>query len=209
MAEIIAGLLLTGVGYALGRASYQQWEGYIQKHNERWGHLTYNQIIEPLVFFEQVENSKQIYAEAIFAYLAGLPNASLPTTFRCLEICLKLHYENVEGKKPSLSAYDLIEWCAERLKEKKELAHGIRILRNLIHGEKLIEEQDALEGIRHATKILNIVFPFQTANLTGACAFCGRQYTHEISADQCYLGNTIPIQCDNCLRSTNHIIVPY
>lgn len=209
MAEgLIALLLAGGIGYEYGRAPFQQWEGYINKYNERIGHLTYNRIVEPLVFYKRIGNAEKLHAEAIFAYLAGLPNASLPTAFRCLELCLKQYYEEVERKKLSLSAYELIEWSEKHLGDKKELAHGFRVLRNLIHEETIIEEQDALEAIRHVTKILNLVFPFQNADLTGFCAFCRNPYILPISSDQCYLGNTIPVQCNNCMRSTNHTIMP-
>ena len=208
MAELLFAFMTGVLGYGLGRAAFKDWEGYINKYRERLGHLTYNQIAEPLAFYEKVENSKKLYAEAVFAFLMGLPNASLPITFRCLELCLKRNYEEVEGKKPSLSAYELIEWSEKHLGDKKELGHGFRVLRNLIHEEKLIEEQDALEATRHITKILNVYHPFPTANLTGVCAFCNNSYNVSIPSDLCYLGNTVPIQCDKCKRSTNHLIVP-
>ena len=43
----------------------------------------------------------QVYREAILAYLYGLPNASLPLVLKCLEVGLKIKYEEIEGKKPS------------------------------------------------------------------------------------------------------------
>jgi hypothetical protein len=209
MGEDLGTLLAGGIlGYIIGRTPYQQWEGYINKYKERMGHLTYDRIVEPLIFYERIENSKKLYAEAIFAYLAGLPNASLPTTFRCLELCLKQHYEEVEKKKATLRAYELIEWSEKRLGDRKELAHGFRFLRNLIHEEKIVEEQDALEAIRHITKILNLVFPFSDAKLAGVCDFCKKPYNVTIPAAWCYLGNTVPVQCSNCMRSTNHFILP-
>ncbi len=41
----------------------------------------------------------------------------------------------------------------------KDLAHGFRILRNLIvHEEVECKEQDALEALRHVSEILNRLF---------------------------------------------------
>jgi hypothetical protein len=90
--------------------------------------------------------------------LFGLPDASLPMAFRCLEIGLKQHYEIVEKKKPSLNAFELIDWSEKKLGKKVEIAQGIRILRNLAHEEKTITEQDNLEAIRHITNIIEPCF---------------------------------------------------
>lgn len=209
MAEAVVALLLAaGIGYGAGRAPFQAWESYINRYNERLGHLSYNRVIEPLVFYQNIENARQLYAESVFAYLSGLPNASLPVTFRCLEICLKKYYEKTEKKRPSLKAHELIEWSEKQLGNRKELAHGFRILRNLLHEEKTVGEQDTLEAIRHVTQILNIVFPFDTSTLNGTCFFCKTPYNVSIPADQHYLGNTLSIPCNVCRRSINHIIMP-
>ena len=208
MSDVLAALLIGGLGYKLGRAPFEAWENFINRYNERLGHLTYNQIVEPIAFYGKVDNGKIIYAEAVFAYLVGLPNASLPMTFRCLEIGLKQKHKEVEGQEPSLTAYELIEWSETYLGNRAELAHGFRRLRNLLHEESIIKEQDALEAIRHVTNILNLIFPFSAINLTGVCAFCGKPYSLPILSDQCYLGNTIPVRCDQCSRSTNHFVIP-
>lgn len=209
MAEALLALLLTGgVGYALGRVPFQQWETYINAYNDRTGRLAYDKVIEPLVFYEKVANGKKLHVEALLAYLVGLPNASLPVMMRCLEIGLKEHYRQTEKKEPSLTLYKLTEWAEQSIGRKKELAHGFRILRNLIHEEKVIEEQDALEAIRHMTSILNVVFPFVTATLPMTCSFCNSQHNVTIPSNDCYFGNTILVQCSNCKRSINHNILP-
>jgi hypothetical protein len=93
-------------------------------------------VVEPCEFYNQVESGRRIYAEGIYAFLSGLPDASLQMTFRCLEIGLKRYYEDIEGKKPSLKACELIDWSEKKLGSKKELVHGFRILRNLTHEER-------------------------------------------------------------------------
>jgi hypothetical protein len=205
---LIALLLSGGIGYALGRAPFQQWETYINNYNDRLGRLAYDRVVEPLEFYQKIQNSQKLYAEAIFAYLVGLEDASLPVTMRCLELGLKEHFRQVENAEPSMTSYRLIEWAEKSIGNKKELAHGFRILRNLIHEEKVIEEQDALEAIRHVTMILNNIFPFSNAIISGACNFCNTTYNLSIPLDQCYLGNTIVVQCNKCRRSINHNIMP-
>jgi hypothetical protein len=208
MSEAVFALLGGLFGYGLGRAQFQAWEGFINKYNERLGHLSFNHVIEPLGFYDRVESARKIYAEAIFAYLAGLPDASLPMIFRCLEIGLKQHYEVIEGKKPSLRAVELIEWSEKKLGSKAELAHGFRILRNLIHEEKTIPEQDNLEAIRHVTQILNFVFPFQTANITVNCVTCRRSNTMQVSPNQLFLGNNVAVPCTVCRVNTIYQVMP-
>ncbi len=212
--EAAVGALLGGlVGYGLGRSQFQAWEGFINQFNERLGHLSYNHVIEPIEFCNTVENGWRIYTQTTYAYLFGLPDASLPIAFRCLEIGLKRYYENIEGKKPSLSAFELIDWSEKKLGKKAELAHGFRILRNLLHEEKTITEQDNLEAIRHITNILNIVFPFQTATITVNCVTCQR-YNRvqanaiQINSDQLFLGNSISVPCTVCRTNTIYEVLP-
>lgn len=208
--EAIGGAIIGGLfGYGLGRAPFQAWEGFINNFNGRIGHLTYNHVIEPCEFFSKVENSNRIYGEAVYAFLYGMPDASLQMTFRCLEIGLKRYYENTEGKKCSLKAVELIDWSEKKLGNKKELAHGFRILRNLTHEEKTITEQDSLEAIRHVTQILNIVFPFLTATITVYCGICRRPSQISALPDQLFLGNSIAVPCPSCRTSTYYQVMPW
>lgn len=203
------GALLGGLfGYGLGRAPFEAWEGFINKFNDRVGHLSYNHVIEPCGFYNKVENGNRIYGEGIYTFLFGLPDASLQMTFRCLEIGLKRYYEDTEGKKSSLKAWELIEWSEKKLGSKKEVVHGFRILRNLTHGEKTITEQDDLEAIRHVTEVLNLVFPFQSATITAYCGTCRRFTPMEALPEQLFLGNTIPVPCTVCKISTNYQVMP-
>lgn len=204
MAEFV---LVGGLGYLFGRAPFEKWQGFIDGYNKRLGHLAYNKVIEPLAFYK-VENGKQIYGEGIYAYLFGLKNSALPSLFRCLELGLKQKYIEIENKKPTLTAFELIEWAETFLGKKKAQAHDFRFLRNFIHEEDIIEEQDALESIRHITTILNLLFPYPTANLAGNCQSCKNPYTITIFSSECYLGNTFTVQCEKCKSATQHTILP-
>jgi len=205
----MADLLISGaLGYLIGRSTFASWEDFINKYNDRMSHLSYSKTIVPVIFYKEIENTRTIYNEAVYAYLFGLPNASIPASFRCLELSLKKKYQEVEGKSPKMNAYELIEWSEKYLGNQKELAHGFRFLRNLIHEEKVVEEQDALDALRHITKILNLLFPFETARPKGTCNFCKTPYDYEISYDQCFLGNVIFIPCNHCLRNIRREILP-
>lgn len=202
-------LIAGGLGYLFGRGHLRKWQRFIDGYNQRIGHLSYNKVIEPLAFYGKVENGKKIYGEGVYAYLFGLPNVALPSLFRCLEIGLKHKYRENESNEPKLSAFELIEWAEEFLGKQKMLAHGFRFLRNLIqHEEVVIEEQDTLESIRHITKILNTLFQYSTATLTGNCQFCKSPYNISIGIRECYFGNTKIVSCVKCKRIKQHTILP-
>lgn len=204
-AELLVGGAL---GFLLGRSVFASWEKFINRYNERTSHLSYNNIVEPVSFYGRIQNSRMVYGEAVYAYLFGLPNASVPASFRCLELALKKKYQETEKKSPKMNTYKLIEWSEKHLGNQKELAHGFRFLRNLIHEEKLVQEQDALEAIRHISKILNLLFPFETVILRGTCGFCNTAYAYEADKSQCFLGNVIIIPCSHCARNIRHEIMP-
>lgn len=197
-----------GLGYLIGRATFAPWENFIKGYNDRLGHLSYNKIIEPIALYKKIEGTEKIYGEAVYCYLFGLPNASVPTIFRCLELGLKKKYEEVEGRTPKMKAYKLIEWSENFLKNQKELAHGFRFLRNLIHEEKQVEEQDALIALRHITKILNLLFPFSKVIVQSICNFCKTPYEEEVESNKFFIGNAIFIECNKCKRSTRYDIMP-
>jgi len=149
--QTLALLIMGGIGgisgYLIGKEKYTVWDEFIKKFNERLNHLAYFKVIIPAKFLNLTE-MWQIYREGINTYLFGLPNASVPMMFKCLEIGLKSKYSKVEGKQDNLMrVYDLIEWSESYLKNKKDIAHGFRILRNTLHKKVMIREQDVLECI--------------------------------------------------------------
>jgi len=203
-------LLAGGLGYLLGQATVSQWQNFINGYNDRLSHLSYNRIIEPIILYEKIDETRKIYGESVYAYLFGLPNASLPTIFRCLELALKKKYEEVEGETPKFKAFELIDWSEEYLGNQKELAHGFRHLRNLIHEEKTVKEQDVLEAIRHISRMLNLLFPFicSKIRMNVTCDFCKTPHQVEVDVNEWFIGNTIPIQCNKCRRSLRRDIMP-
>ena len=55
--------------------------------------LKKEKIILPIGFFEKVENSKELYLEALKSYLYNLPNSSLIQIVRCGEIVIRKRLE--------------------------------------------------------------------------------------------------------------------
>lgn len=205
--ELVVTVLGSGiVGYFVGRAKYGEWENFIEMYNKRLGALAYFKVVIPVASLNLV-NTWQVYREGINAYLFGLPNASIPTVFRCFEIGLRFKYGQITSKKGDLmGAYDLTEWAESYLGDKKEIAHGFRILRNILHKEKMMKEQDALECIRHLSEILNLLYPFSSVNFKGKCAFCGNPYAVKIMKANYYLGNIQSIRCNNC-QQVNYVTI--
>lgn len=207
-----AGLLGLIVGAALNnrQAPQQEVSEFEAEMNNRWGHLEYMDVTYPVEYVDTISTAGQIYAEAVGTYLIGYPNASVPTSFRCLEIGLKGKYEEVEGEEPSndKSAYDLIEHFDDELGESILNLHWFRKQRNKIHSQNLIGEQDALEALRHITNALNSLYPFSTGTIFGVKQCCGREYQIPIERDQLFLGNRLRINCDMCNQVTEHYVVP-
>jgi hypothetical protein len=209
---LIAGGLGGGlIGYLLGITKYKNWEQLVNDFNNRLGHLSYAKITIPYSYFKNVTNSKEVYNEGVYAYLYGLPNASLPLLLKCLELGLEDKYKEIEKKEPpkDWSLYNIIEWSEKILKERKDLVHGFRILRNLIHTKELIREQDALESIRHISIILNSLFPPpDTIHLDVFCGYCNTTHPYQIKTEIYYIGNNVLFSCNKSMQNMNIIIMP-
>jgi hypothetical protein len=206
--DLLSLLLAGGIGYVAGRAPFQQWEGFINKYQERMSYITYQKIAVPAGFYGKIYNGQWLYTEAITAYLVGLPDACLPVILRCLDVGLKKLYEEVQKKECQLKLYHLIEWAEQYLGGKKELAHGFRILRNLIHEETVVEEQDAIEAIRHTTQILNVIFPFVLQSLFPRCLHCQDLIHLPLTFGQNYIGNAMTLKCPKCGKTFSYIVSP-
>lgn len=195
------------IGYLIGRAKYADWDKLIEKYNKRLNYLAYLKAIIPVRFLNST-GMWQVYREGVRAYLFGLPNASIPMVFKCLEIGLRSKYSEIERESGnSISAYNLIEW-AEREKGRETTAHGFRILRNILHKNEIVKEQDALECIRHISEILNVFYPFLAVNFQGNCVFCNTAYSVEIKKENDYIGNIQSIGCGNCQQVNYVRILP-
>ncbi len=206
---LIAGAILGGLlGYSAGANKTKGWDEFIKKYVERLNHIAYIEIIIPIGCFEKIKSSREVYREGVTAYLLGLPNASLPMILRFLEIGLKQKYSDVEGKTPPNKLVDLINWSEKYLKDKTEIAHGFRILRNLIHKDKLVKEQDIPEAIRHVSAMLNILHPFTCVKLSNFCSFCSKQSDVTISRELYWVGNVMAIKCKHCKMVNNLQLIP-
>jgi len=203
-------LLITGgFGYLMGASKYKNWEPFINEFNKRLSHISYLQIIIPSNLFEKSGDMKQVYSEAIHAYLCGIPNASLPLLLKCLEVGLRIKYREVEEKESDMNLFGLIEWSEKLLKERKEIAHGFRILRNLIHEEKVVNERDIPEAIRHTSIILNDLFPLPSnVAINVFCNSCNQWHQYPILTTNNFIGNNVLFACNKSRQNINAVIMP-
>ena len=209
--DALVGTFIAGyLGYTAGSRKFASWEPIIKNYNARISHLAYFKAIRPGAFLNDITNATIIYTEAILAYLFGLPDASIPTSLRCLEMGLVHKYTSVTGQPPSQrnGLYNLIEWAEQYLGNKKEIAHGFRLLRNLIHGQSVMSEQDALEALVHITYILNLLYPLsEYATLAYSCQSCGGRSEIDVPIQERYLGNIINTSCARCHRPTSILVI--
>jgi len=121
------------------------WNDFFEAYDKRVEYLQFARVILPLRFIQQVGGAEVLYQEAKLAYLYGLPNSSVAASVRCLEVGLRKAFEDREGKTARGHLVDLIDW-SERLtgSQTAQLAHGFRLVRNLVHTTKLVDEADAL-----------------------------------------------------------------
>jgi hypothetical protein len=190
--SLVATFISGYLGYVAGSRKLAGWEPIIKNYETRMSHLAYFKIVRPVTFLNTVETSPIIYTEAILAFLFGLPNASVPTTLRCLELGLKHKYTTETGQTAPDRLYELIEWAEEYLRDRKEIAHGFRILRNLVHSPTVVSEQSALEAISHVTAILNLLYILPPQITT---------------VNENYLGNIFAANCYSCHQPTSILIL--
>lgn len=207
-AEVLGEML----GSALAEAilSDNEEDEFAMEVQDRLGHLTYMEIYEPIGCYGIIDNFTYLYGEAVATYLLGYENASVPMSFRCLEIALKEKYRETEGTDPgpNMSAYELIEHFEDDFDNGTRLLHWFRDLRNQIHTTQLVDEQDALEALRHISSALNQLHPYEIPIFQGHKACCGQEYSVSVSKESVYLGNIINIRCDTCNQITEHRVLP-
>ena len=199
LAELIAAQSLGYLaGYDLGRSKMQRWESIAEAYDRRLSQLTYGQIVRPFGLFVAVAGSEVSYNEAVYAYLFGLPNASVPLSARSLEIGLAHCYgsSNPGAAYPDLNG--LIQWAQDKLGSRHQLAHSVRLLRNLIHQQTAIAEVSALEGVRHVSLLVDCFLPFQKAYIVRPCPLCGTNNGYTIPRADYVLGNVLPLICGFC-----------
>jgi len=208
--DALVGSFISGyLGYVAGSRKFAGWEPIIKSYEARMSYLAYVKAIGPLSFLATIPTAEIIYREAILAYLFGLPDASIPTTIRCLEMGLAKKHTDVTGQPPPERLYDLINWAERYLGNRAQMAHGFRILRNLVHGQSILSEQDAIEAIRHVTIILNLLYPLLAMPVTTnyTCQKCKNPLTINVSMQDNYLGNIFKPNCPYCSQPTSILII--
>lgn len=201
-ADPLETLFIGGLGYLLGRGQFAGWEEIIKAYNERLNYLRYFRVIKPAKLFQDIVELQTIHRQALLSYLWGLADASVAMSLRCLEVALRQAKTKSEGTDAKESLSNLIDWAEKYLGAKKDVAHGFRILRNLIHESTLVKEPDALEAIRHVTDVLNLLYPFNTVQVDHACPKCRASSSYQIQKDDYYVGNTLNLGCGRCQQSS-------
>ena len=185
-------------GYDLGRREMQHWEPVAEAYNLRLSQLVYSQIVRPFGLFVAVPGSEVSYNEAVYSYLFGLPNASVPMSARSLEIGLTYYHGLASPSAACPDLNGLIQWAQTSLGSRHQLAHSVRLLRNLIHQTTPVPEISALEAIRHVSLLVDCFLPFQTAYVVRACPLCGVNNGYTIPRTSYVLGNVQPLVCGSC-----------
>lgn len=203
-------LILGGLGYLLAQGQYKEWQPVIDNYKKRLEHMKYFKISPPMSYLDSSNNIKTIYRESLLCYLLGLSNSSIPSIMRVLEQALITKYERVENKKPEeeMSLAKLIDWAEKILEDKTQIAHSFRMLRNYIHTDILIHEQDAIEAIRHISIVIESLFPSGSFGLNTTCPSCRRTETVTVHPNVGFLGNTLGISCGGCGMRYNWIMLP-
>jgi len=185
-------------GYDLGRREMRHWEPVAEAYNQRLSQLVYGQIVRPFGLFVAVGGSEVSYNEAVYSYLFGLPNASVPMSTRSLEIGLAYCHASSNPGAASHDLNGLIQWAQNLLGPRHHLAHSVRLLRNLIHQTTPFAEVSALEAIRHVSLLVDCLLPFQRAYVVQACAVCGTNNPYTVQRVHYFLGNFVALPCVTC-----------
>jgi len=185
-------------GYDLGRSEMRHWEPVAQAYNQRLSQLVYGQTVRPFGLFVAVPGSEVSYNEAVCSYLFGLPNASVPLSARSLEVGLAHAYALSNPGRACPDLNDLIQWAQNLLGPRHQLAHSVRLLRNLIHQTTPVAEISALEAIRHVSLLVDCFLPFQTAYVVRACPLCRMNNGYTIPRTNYVLGYVLPLLCGSC-----------
>lgn len=103
----------------------------------------------------------------------------------------------------------LINWAEGYFKEKKDLAHRFRRLRNNIHKDEVHTEHEALEAVVYVTDLINRIHYFRMHTLTLFCPLCNQEAWHPMENYQLLLGHSFSIRCGGCLKYVQFFIGPW
>jgi len=210
--DMLVGTFISGyLGYVAGSRKFAGWEPIIKNYETRMKHLAYFKVFRPVTFLNTFRTAQIIYLEAILSFLFGLPNASVPISLRCLQLGIAFKYNEDTGQSPPERLYDLIEWAELHLGKRKDIAHGFRILRNLVHSTTVMSEQSALETIEHVTTILNLLYPPLTPSVLTRYTCQNQNCRIELEVDvplhENFLGNIFTVNCVRCHQPTSLLII--
>ncbi|MDE1834877.1 MAG: hypothetical protein KGH64_06090, partial [Candidatus Micrarchaeota archaeon] len=166
-------------------------------YNNRLTVLIHTKIEVPIVPLSASTDGtlRKIYIESVKDYLYGLPNSSIVMTVRFFQLVARDRFRQVENKptaKPDVE--DLVSWTAKHLGEDIN-TRAFQIMRNYVHTETLIEDADALEAIRHISKLANKLYPYTSVNHNSYCGRCRIYHTYTFNKADYYLGNALDIAC--------------
>ena len=203
-------LLGGGLAYLLLKGQDRDWNTFKERYRKRLERLRHDAIRPPLDFLSNNPNMSTVYRESIFCYLFGLPNSCIPTLVRVLEQALSSKYESEEGTKPpsKMTLEELIDWSVKFLEERTEIAHSFRMLRNYIHTDRLVKEQDCPEALRHISSIIVTLFGESIGGINTTCTFCNYSAFTTVDAPNLYLGNDVSITCGSCRQTYHWILIP-
>ena len=188
--------------------------------SDRKKHILEQKLTIPVAFFECGENHREIYVEAIRAYLFGLPNSSIAMVSKCMQVALKkrlalnniteLTFNAKNGNRRSIklngdvTLYNLIESneVSSLLKDLKEEAQYLRVLRNHIHDDKMVNNSYAFEALCHLQKILSVLFPNpREIFIKYVCSLCRKYHVGSVRAYDYFANNTATFVCNDPPKS--------
>ena len=102
----------------------------------------------------------------------------------------------------------LIDWAEKTYGDGMQIAHSFRMLRNYVHTDVLIKEQDTVEAIRHISSVTGFLYLTNYYEMNTTCRSCGRVQIQPIQKSLDFLGNNLGIQCANCSFRYNLILLP-
>ncbi len=164
----------------------------------------------PQFYFRKNQKMQIVYREGLLAYLYGLPNASVPMLMKTLEIGLKNKYKEIERKDKKLTLENLIDWGEIHYKKDKQLVHTFRHLRNVLHEDELLKDDNGFDTIRFISSVLNSLYPFYTIEIGITChnQQCTATRLYEFTSNMCFIGNKIQLACLNCGKTFEYAMFP-
>lgn len=145
-----------------------------------------------------------LYREAVYSCVYGLSNASVPMSFKCLEISLKIKYKELTGKEFKGKVNELIDFLGDKFSKLGATsvdegynkiaglfnasgdANSLRLLRNMLHENYLYSDKEAIEMLSYASDIICKIFPTNSViPCSVKCNFCGQKHDFSINFDEC------------------------